>query len=290
VSTRLGAREYRKEDRLQYYRCLDCLEVFTAYQQYHAYQHIPDGDYGRRRLLTDLVCACGGSIQWLGRVAQDNRKLEQEVERSVCDARCTRAHGPTCFCHCYCENHGSELTVFVTVDAGGIPRPEFSQSTAEGVIARGKNYTALRDAVAALLRKNKSFKVHSSKDWQEYQKTINLLVYKRRMDRLQELHVRLSVDHEAFLLPNRLEVENAHTGKETRAQDISALVKLPWRTAADKVRERLQERPVKAASEFSRLLLEAENPSVSSMTAEANTEERLKALEKMLNSWLSAVG
>ena len=74
-------------------------------------------------------------------------------------------------------------------------------------------------------------------------------------------------------------------------------MKLPWPSQAEAVREQLLERPKKAASEFTKLLFQADKsgiaaaivkPEGAAMPGESDAAKRLVALEKLLNSWLSA--
>src|SRR5258708_993631 len=71
-------------------------------------------------LFAILQCgACDGSLEYLGRTERD--RLIKEHEACPCDDRCTSARGPNCSCRCGGQNHGSNLTVTVRTDEGGIP-------------------------------------------------------------------------------------------------------------------------------------------------------------------------
>jgi hypothetical protein len=99
--------------RLHFYRCADCLSICTSpeqlsYRDPHGYM-VAGGKCG----------ACDGSLEYLGRTERD--RLIKEHEACPCDDRCTSARGPNCSCRCGGENHGSNMTVTVRTDKGGIP-------------------------------------------------------------------------------------------------------------------------------------------------------------------------
>ncbi len=99
--------------RLHFYRCADCLSICTSadelrYRDRNGYM-IAGGKCG----------ACDGSLEYLGRTERD--RLVKEHEACPCDDRCTSARGPHCSCRCGGENHGSNMTVTVRTDEGGIP-------------------------------------------------------------------------------------------------------------------------------------------------------------------------
>ena len=98
---------------LHFYRCADCLSVCTSpdllqYRDRHGCT-VQGGKCG----------ACDGQLEYLGRTERD--RLIKEHEACPCDDRCTSARGPNCTCRCGGENHGSNLTVKVRTDAGGVP-------------------------------------------------------------------------------------------------------------------------------------------------------------------------
>ena len=67
-----------------------------------------------------LSCGhCNVTMSYMGAVSR-NRLVKTE-ERCKCDARCTFATGPNCDCQCGGVNHGSQMLVTVTVDAGPVP-------------------------------------------------------------------------------------------------------------------------------------------------------------------------
>ena len=99
---------------MYFYRCSDCLSVFTTSE---AIKHYYESDSGFPRY--GKCGACGGRIEFMGRT--ERSRLVRDSERCPCDARCTSARGPSCDCQCGGENHGSNLWVPITVDAGGIP-------------------------------------------------------------------------------------------------------------------------------------------------------------------------
>lgn len=94
----------------RYYRCLDCLSVFTA--DYTDVRDLPHYE--------NYECSCGGHIENMGDVRMD--RIVKSYEASPCDDRCTEARGPVCNCHCGGKNHGTHLTVTVVHDCGPAPR------------------------------------------------------------------------------------------------------------------------------------------------------------------------
>lgn len=182
-------------DRLHYYRCFSCLEIFTSKLFLpHEYEYL-----GVRRCMTKAQCPCSGAIEWLGQVSFDRKKLERLVSKPVCDGRCTNAVGPTCFCKCNCRNHGTGWTVEVVIDAG-IPRPQFSLSTQYDAIARGRDYRALTAAVAALLNSGMKSRVKRLAI-REYERARYLTNFKNRIDRLQGIYRQFR--GEDFQLPSQ---------------------------------------------------------------------------------------
>src|SRR5712691_11140051 len=99
--------------RLHFYRCADCLSICTSpeplsYRHQHGYM-VAGGKCG----------ACDGTLEYLGKTERD--RLIKQHEACPCDDRCTSARGPNCSCRCGGENHGSNLTVTIRTDEGGIP-------------------------------------------------------------------------------------------------------------------------------------------------------------------------
>lgn len=186
---------------LHFYRCIHCLEVFTLSEKLDSSEEHPDGTGGRCLFMTDAICACLGRIQWMGQVTKDLSRYAREVERPVCNASCTRADGPLCFCCCGCANHGSGKVVLVVVDAGGVKRPEFKDSTRAAVIARGNNCTALLNAVSELLRKSSKLDKNYDTNWKDFMRASKMLKYGRKMEILQEVYARLSKTGATFALP-----------------------------------------------------------------------------------------
>lgn len=186
---------------LHFYRCIHCLEVFTISEKLDSSEEHPDGSGGRRLFMTDAICACMGRIQWMGQVTKNLSRYAREVERPVCNANCTRATGPLCFCRCDCANHGSGMTVLVVVDAGGVKRPEFEDSTRAAVIARGNNCAALLNAVSELLRKSSKLDKNYETNWKAFMRASKMLKYGRKMEILQEVYARLSKTGANFVLP-----------------------------------------------------------------------------------------
>lgn len=98
-----------------YYRCTDCLGIFTLEQKLPV---VSTGDIYKETYGT--CSACGGDIEYMGQV--EGTRLTKTKAAVPCDSRCVFARGPSCDCQCRGENHGSGLVVTYTVDAGGIPR------------------------------------------------------------------------------------------------------------------------------------------------------------------------
>jgi hypothetical protein len=99
--------------RLHFYRCTDCLSICTSAEQL---------SYRNRNgyMVAGGKCgACDGTLEYLGRTERD--RLVKEHEACPCDDRCTSARGPHCSCRCGGEHHGSNMTVTVRTDEGGIP-------------------------------------------------------------------------------------------------------------------------------------------------------------------------
>lgn len=91
---------------LHYFRCRNCLSISTA------------TDLPRNAVTCG---ACSGTVEHLGRVHEDQKRLVNDHQVPACDGRCTNATGPNCFCRCGCVNHGTGRLVTITTDAGGIP-------------------------------------------------------------------------------------------------------------------------------------------------------------------------
>ncbi|MBA4050100.1 MAG: hypothetical protein C0464_03760 [Cyanobacteria bacterium DS2.008] len=89
----------------------------------------------------------------------------------------------------------------VVVDAGGVKRPEFEDSTREAVIARGNNCTALLNAVSELLRKSSKLDKNYQTNWKDFMKASKMLKYGRKMEILQGVYARLSRTGANFALP-----------------------------------------------------------------------------------------
>lgn len=113
------------------YRCGDCLTVVFALER------VPKGSCE----------ACGGNIEYLGRV--ERSRVVQDHEACACDARCTSSTGPSCSCRCGGENHGTGATVTVTTDVGAVPR--FAPKDPAKQLARATEYRAAVAAAKARL-------------------------------------------------------------------------------------------------------------------------------------------
>jgi len=78
-----------------FYRCLDCLTVFTT----------------ETKETNPLCGICQGKTEYLGEV--NGGKLYKYHYETPCDGRCTHATGPECECSCGGANHGSGKLVKV---------------------------------------------------------------------------------------------------------------------------------------------------------------------------------
>lgn len=125
--------------RRYFYRCADCLSVFTTAEP------IPAGRDERGTQRLGRCGASGGWIEYMGRT--ERSRLVTESLRCPCDARCTHARGPSCDCKCGGLNHGSGLWVRVTIDQGGIPVAH----VAPDALSKAAQYRALTDRVRAAL-------------------------------------------------------------------------------------------------------------------------------------------
>lgn len=99
--------------------------------------------------ISSLNCGhCQLAMNYMGRVTGD--RLTRTEERCQCDARCTFAVGPNCDCQCGGVNHGSQMLVTVTVDAGPVPVAQV-KPTAQALWDL-KEYQALRAKLQAELK------------------------------------------------------------------------------------------------------------------------------------------
>lgn len=94
--------------------------------------------------------ACSGSIEIMGAVRQE--RLVKTAIRCPCDARCTFAAGPNCDCSCGGKNHGSQITVSVAMDVGGIPR--ISPANPEKARRVSQEWEAAQAALAARIARH----------------------------------------------------------------------------------------------------------------------------------------
>jgi hypothetical protein len=118
-----------------FYRCRDCLTVMAADEH----------------LLSAECGICQGFVEYMGRVHRD--RLVKEGLECPCDARCTSARGPSCNCKCGGKNHGSNLVVPVTRDAG--KKPVLQARCTQVAIAIAEEW---REAVATVLAAINSYK------------------------------------------------------------------------------------------------------------------------------------
>lgn len=119
-----------------FYRCLACLDVIAV----EGARLMPHHD-GRRDV--GPYCDCGGKLDWMGRVRQNN--LVRFEERCPCDSRCTCATGPNCDCSCGGANHGTKRTVTVTIVTGKAPTVN-AREDLETRKARAAEFTAAKTA------------------------------------------------------------------------------------------------------------------------------------------------
>lgn len=91
---------------------------------------------------------CAGSLELMGRVERD--RLVKDEHLCPCDDRCTSARGPFCSCHCGGKNHGKNVVVHVTRDAGPVPTitPRLDR---EKAAARATEYRAAIEAARTQL-------------------------------------------------------------------------------------------------------------------------------------------
>jgi len=120
---------------IRFFRCLDCLTVFTVDYQYD------------QELWEKMGCACGGHIEDLGMVKQN--RLVKTYETTPCDDRCTCALGPACSCSCGGRNHGTMKLIKVTLDCGPVPPVNLGVKSVE----LGKAFRDLYDKANASWRK-----------------------------------------------------------------------------------------------------------------------------------------
>lgn len=118
--------------RRYYVRCHDCLSVMVM-----ASPQAPG------RSMRFECGACGGGLTLMGEVTRDGKRWARREVVSVCDARCTNAHGPSCDCTCGGRNHGSHLVVEVVRAEGRLPR--MTPVKVEQARALGEAYRAARD-------------------------------------------------------------------------------------------------------------------------------------------------
>lgn len=148
-------------------RCKDCLTVAAIDAVWHTTWQAYEG-------LQKHVCGiCNGKIEAMGKVQQE--RLANTENRWPCDNRCTSAIGPNCDCSCGGKNHGSNMIVEVTVDAGGIPKLNNWKSAMQGsqALAQAENYRAalllaktLKDKFAEL-RKQRNL---NNQEWLKFDK------------------------------------------------------------------------------------------------------------------------
>lgn len=129
-----------------FYRCGTCLTIIAVEAE---------------RQLSQLTCACDGTMACMGRVKRD--RLVHDTQRCACDARCTSARGPSCNCLCGGVNHGTDAVVAVVVDAGAVPR--ISPTDPAVLLARAAEYREARDAVDGALAADKDYAAWREGRW-----------------------------------------------------------------------------------------------------------------------------
>ena len=91
---------------------------------------------------------CAGTLETMGRVERD--RLVRDEYLCPCDDRCTSARGPICTCKCSGKNHGKNLLVHVTRDAGQVPTVTPAHGHEQARI-NAAEYRAAREALLARL-------------------------------------------------------------------------------------------------------------------------------------------
>lgn len=146
-----------------FYRCADCLSVVTVDEQIKMYH---DG----HTMRVGTCGACGGWIEYMGRT--ERNRLVRTEDQCPCDARCTGARGPSCDCRCGGKNHGSNLWVSVTVDAGGIPvvnTPKYAAEYAKqyrGLVAEVR--AAIEERYGAVIARKRAGEYIDNAEYSRY--------------------------------------------------------------------------------------------------------------------------
>lgn len=116
-----------------FYRCPECVSIFAVESENE---------------IAGLLCSvCNVTTESMGRV--EGTRLVFDGEACPCDARCTSARGPKCDCFCKGENHGTNLLVAVTRDAG--PVPTVTPIDPEAARKRAKEFRAVAVMVRAAI-------------------------------------------------------------------------------------------------------------------------------------------
>lgn len=187
--------------RLHYYRCWDCLEIGAAEEQL---PYKKKGWNADARMVTEAQCACNGTIDYLGQTTVDRKRLEKEVEKSVCDARCTNATGPNCNCQCGCVNHGTGRVVKI-VKTEALPRFHYTEDIEKSAILRGMDYRQIaKDLKQAVIdaklpsyipwsqRSTSAFPMSSQEADVQTRDLLDLTNYKNRVDRAKALYKKIT--------------------------------------------------------------------------------------------------
>lgn len=213
-----------EDDRgLHFYRCLQCLEVFTNQEfVYTALAKVGQ----KTRHIADLQCVCRGQIEWMGQARPSKERLEERRRRSTCDNRCISARGPDCYCCCKCRNHGVAYSVAITDKAQKIgvkSKPVFSPEKHRDIILRVNDYKSLSNAVKMLLTRARisGSEVKAKREhYTTFEDIQYLMVFNLRISKLQTLHRELSPDGLSFPLPSQ-------SAPETLPSQAAAL-DTPW--------------------------------------------------------------
>lgn len=161
-----------------YFRCPVCLSVQAV------------------ELEKSMVChceLCAVKMKEMGHV-YDNHLVQDEM-RSVCDARCTNASGPSCDCKCNGKNHGSGLIVMVKVIVGEIPKIPITDATAyfrkkEYLKADAEARQRLEERIAEIKSQtnvNQQHKIYQLKNL--YEHATNMEQHRMRIKALKSLFI-----------------------------------------------------------------------------------------------------
>lgn len=115
------------KQRLNYFRCMDCLSTMTSYE-------------------TLVMCACDGLLVPMGQVYDKN--YGEEINRPACDGRCTHSAGPICTCKCGGANHGTGKLVKTVVINGVVKVTEVDAAALQRAQEWREVFNAARERFA----------------------------------------------------------------------------------------------------------------------------------------------